>query len=169
MTEAAASNVRLALYQPDIPQNAGNLFRTAACFGVAVDVIEPCGFAFSNSRMRRAGMDYLDQLTLQRHESWQAYQSMPRAGRLVLLTTKGDVTMPEFRFAQGDTLMLGRESAGVPEDVHQAADVRLGLPMTPGVRSLNVAVSGAIAMFEALRQLHGLPVSNSMPAPEHTG
>ena len=162
MAERPVSGVRLALYQPDIPQNTGNLFRTAVCFGVAVDVIEPCGFALSDSRMRRAGMDYIDLLDLSRHASWQAYQDVPRAGRLVLLTTKGDAALPDFAFQPGDTLLLGRESAGVPDDVHAAADVSLCLPMATGARSMNVAVSGAIAMFEALRQLQGLPPSNTL-------
>ncbi len=164
MVDTSPHGLSLALYQPDIPQNAGNLFRTAACFGVPVDVIEPCGFALSDSRMRRAGMDYLDHLTLRRHASWQAFMNAERGGRLVLLTTKGDVALPDFGFLKSDTLLLGRESAGVPDDVHDIADVRLSLPMAAGVRSLNVAVSGAIALFEALRQLQALPVSNTMPS-----
>ena len=156
--------VELALFEPDIPQNTGNLFRTAACFGVPVHVIEPCGFVLSHSRMRRAGMDYLDHLTMVRHDSWRAFRDDGPTGRLVLLTTKGDETLPDFRFSPGDVLLLGRESAGVPDDVHAAADVRLSLPMTAEVRSLNVAVSGAIAVFEALRQLQGLPSTRTMPA-----
>ncbi len=164
MTNSDKPPIELALYEPDIPQNAGNLFRTAACFGVPVHVIEPCGFVLSHSRMRRAGMDYLEHLKMIRHDSWRAFQDGGPKGRLVLLTTKGDASLPGFSFAAGDVLLLGRESAGVPDDVHAAADIRLSLPMTAEVRSLNVAVSGAVAVFEALRQLHALPGSHSMSA-----
>lgn len=152
--------VSLALYQPDIPQNAGNLFRTAACFSVPVHVIEPCGFALSHAKMRRAGMDYMTHVEMHRHANWTQFQTEKPAGRTVLLTTKGEQSLPDFRFVTGDTLLLGRESAGVPDDVHDSADVRLMLPMMQGLRSMNVAVAGAIAVFEALRQLQGLPSPN---------
>ncbi len=152
-----AAMLHLALYQPDIPQNAGNLFRTAACLGVPVHVIEPTGFALGDARMRRASMDYLDLLEMIRHPSWQRFQADRPQGRLVLLTTRADKVLPDFAFLPGDTLLLGQESAGVPASVHGAADARLRLPMRLGVRSLNVAVTGAVAMFEALRQLGGLP------------
>lgn len=152
--------MRLALYQPDIPQNTGAILRLAACFGLAVDVIEPCGFAFDDRRMRRAGMDYLDHVELHRHRSWEAYRAARagEAGRLVLLTTKAEVPHTEVRFEGADSLLLGRESAGVPEDVHAAADVRIRIPMRAGLRSLNVAMAAAIVAGEAMRQL-GYPES----------
>jgi tRNA (cytidine/uridine-2'-O-)-methyltransferase len=152
--------MRLALYQPDIPQNTGAILRLAACFGLPVDVIEPCGFVFDDRRMRRAGMDYLDQVELHRHRSWETYQSARAgtAGRLVLLTTKAAVPHTEVRFEASDSLLLGRESAGVPDDVHAAADVRIRIPMRAGLRSLNVAMAAAIVAGEAMRQL-GYPSS----------
>lgn len=143
----------LALFQPDIPQNAGSLFRTAACLGVPVHLIEPCGFVLNDAKMRRAGMDYMSHVQLSRHQSWSAYLRDRPVGRLVLLTTKGESTLPGFRFAAGDTLLMGRESAGVPDDVQSACDARVALSMAPGLRSMNVAVCGGIALFEALRQL----------------
>jgi tRNA (cytidine/uridine-2'-O-)-methyltransferase len=147
--------MRLALYQPDIPQNTGAILRLAACFGLPVDVIEPCGFAFDDRRMRRAGMDYLDHVELHRHRSWDAYRSARAgtAGRLVLLTTKAAVRHTEVRFEASDSLLLGRESAGVPEDVQAAADLRIRIPMRAGLRSLNVAMAAAIVAGEAMRQL----------------
>lgn len=154
--------VSFALFEPDIPQNAGNVFRTAACFGVPVHVIEPCGFALSHSKLRRAGMDYIDHLTLVQHSSWAQFVSAKPYQRLVLLTTKGDVSLPQFEFQSGDCLLLGRESAGVPDDVHDFADVRLGLPMREGLRSLNVSVAAAVAGFEALRQLLALPTTHTI-------
>lgn len=156
------SAVSFALFEPDIPQNAGNIFRTAACLGMSVHVIEPCGFALSHSKLRRAGMDYIDHLTLVRHDSWTQFTQAKPYERLVLLTTKGDVVLPDFEFQAGDCLLLGRESAGVPDQVHDFANVQLGLPMSEGVRSLNVSVAAAITGFEALRQLQGLPSSNTM-------
>jgi tRNA (cytidine/uridine-2'-O-)-methyltransferase len=152
--------MRLALYQPDIPQNTGAILRLAACFGLPVDVIEPCGFVFDDRRMRRAGMDYLEHVELQRHRSWEAYQSMRagKAGRLILLTTKGAVPHVDVRFEAADSLLLGRESAGVPDEVHAAADLRIRIPMRPGLRSLNVAMAAAIVAGEAMRQL-GFPES----------
>jgi tRNA (cytidine/uridine-2'-O-)-methyltransferase len=152
--------MRLALYQPDIPQNTGAILRLAACFGLPVDVIEPCGFAFDDRRMRRAGMDYLDHVELHRHRSWDAYRTARsgKPGRLVLLTTKASVPYAEVRFEAADTLLLGRESAGVPDEVHAAADVRIRIPMRPGLRSLNVAMAAAIVAGEAMRQL-GYPES----------
>ncbi|MDP4796022.1 MAG: tRNA (cytidine(34)-2'-O)-methyltransferase [Rhodospirillales bacterium] len=149
--------VNLALFEPDIPQNAGNLFRTAACFDIPVHVIEPCGFALSDSKMRRAGMDYMAHVVLHRHQNWQRFQMERGNGRLILLTTRCESRLQDFSFARGDTLLLGRESAGVPEDVHNAADARVILPMKAGVRSMNVAVAGGIVLFEALRQLQALP------------
>jgi tRNA (cytidine/uridine-2'-O-)-methyltransferase len=152
--------MRLALYQPDIPQNTGAILRLAACFGMPVDLIEPCGFVFDDRRLRRAGMDYLEYVDLQRHSSWEAYQTARagRQGRLILLTTRVAVPYIECRFEATDSLLLGRESAGVPEEVHAAADVRLLIPMRPGLRSLNVAMAAAIVAGEAMRQL-GFPGS----------
>lgn len=141
--------LRLALYQPDIAPNAGTMFRMAACFGVAVDLIEPAGFRTDDRRLRRAAMDYVDHLDLTRHTSWDAYTP---PGRLILLTTKGTLPYTEFTFAPNDTLMVGQESAGVPYSVHQSADARLVIPMSPSLRSLNVAVAAAMVLGEALRQ-----------------
>jgi tRNA (cytidine/uridine-2'-O-)-methyltransferase len=151
--------MRLALYQPDIPQNTGAMLRLAACFGVAVDVIEPCGFVWSDRRLRRAGMDYLDGVALTRHESWVAFQAARAAvrGRLVLLTTQGSTSYADFAFRPSDTLLVGRETAGVPADIHAAADARLVIPMRAGVRSLNVALAAAVVLGEALRQTGQLP------------
>lgn len=152
--------MRLALYQPDIPQNTGAILRLAACLGLPVDVIEPCGFVFDDRRMRRAGMDYLDHVELLRHRSWEAYQAVraAKAGRLILLTTKGSVPHIQCRFEATDSLLLGRESEGVPEEVHAAADLHIRIPMRPGLRSLNVALAAAIVAGEAMRQL-GFPES----------
>jgi tRNA (cytidine/uridine-2'-O-)-methyltransferase len=149
--------MRLALYQPDIPQNTGAILRLAACFSVAVDIIEPCGFPLDDRRMRRAGMDYIEQVTLSRHSSWQAFQADRPAGRLILLTTSGDAVFPDIRFQREDILLLGRESAGVPAEVHGAADLRLRIPMRPGLRSLNVALSAAMVLSEAMRQTGSFP------------
>ncbi len=151
-----SSSLRLALYQPDIPQNAGTSIRLSACLGVGIDVIEPCGFVFSDANFRRAGMDYLLSADVTRHESWQSFLSQ-RRGRIVLLTTKATLPYTQFAFAPTDTLLLGRESAGVPDDVHAAADASIRIPMRPEMRSLNVAVAGAMVLGEALRQVAGFP------------
>jgi tRNA (cytidine/uridine-2'-O-)-methyltransferase len=144
--------MRLALYEPDIPQNTGTMLRLAACLGVPVDLIEPCGFVWSDRRLRRSGMDYLEGVSLTRHASWAAFRADRGAGRLVLLTTSGDVAHTGFAFRLSDTLLVGRESAGVPAEVHEAADARVVIPMVPGARSLNVALAAALALGEALRQ-----------------
>lgn len=152
--------MRLVLFQPDIAQNAGTLFRLAACLGVPVDVIEPCGFHLDDRRLRRAALDYLDALDLTRHVSWQAYrETFARAGggRLVLLTTGGQTPYTAFAFRPDDRLMVGRESAGVPEAVHRAADARLRIPIRPGLRSINVALAAAMVLGEALRQTAQAP------------
>lgn len=150
--------MRLALFEPDIPQNTGALLRLAACFGVAVDLIEPLGFVLDDRRLRRAGLDYLTLASIRRHSSWQTFVADRDGGsRLVLLTTGGDVALHRFRFDVTDTLLLGRESAGVPEHVHCAAAARIVIPLAPGARSLNVALAGAIAVAEALRQTSGFP------------
>jgi tRNA (cytidine/uridine-2'-O-)-methyltransferase len=145
--------LRLALFEPDIPQNTGTLLRLAACFGVGVDLIEPCGFLLDDRRLRRAALDYLALAAIRRHASWDEFRRARDAGsRLVLLTTAGSEPLPRFAFAADDTILLGRESAGVPAFVHAAADRRVRIPLQPGARSLNVAVAGAIALAEALRQ-----------------
>ncbi len=150
------ADVRLALYEPDIPQNTGAILRLGACLGVAVDIIEPCGFVLDDRRLRRAGMDYLDRARMTRHVSWPAFLGDHR-GRLVLLTTRGENRLAGFRFRRGDTIVLGRESAGVPEPVHAAAEARVVIPMTEGARSLNVALAAALALGEALRQTGQFP------------
>lgn len=147
--------MRLALFEPDIPQNAGSLIRLGTCLGLGVDLIEPCGFLLTDRGLRRAGMDYLKSADFRRHESWDRFQDHFRQepeGRLVLLTTRGDQPYTDFRFRPGDTLMVGRESAGVPSHVHAAADARLVIPMMPGRRALNVAQAAAMVLGEALRQ-----------------
>ncbi|MFQ5775479.1 MAG: tRNA (cytidine(34)-2'-O)-methyltransferase [Kiloniellaceae bacterium] len=148
--------MRLALFEPDIPQNTGALLRLCACLGVPVDIIEPCGFVLDDRRLRRAGMDYLERVQMTRHRSWAAYRRAA-PGRLVLLTTKGDMPYCEFAFEAEDNLMVGRESAGVPQDVHAAADARLAIPMRPGLRSVNVALAAAMVLGEALRQTGRFP------------
>jgi tRNA (cytidine/uridine-2'-O-)-methyltransferase len=149
--------MNLALFEPDIPQNTGAMLRLAACFGVPVDVIEPCGFVWSEARMNRAGMDYIDHAKIRRHADWDAFQSdlTERKSRLVLLTTKGTTPYFDFKFRADDTLLMGRESAGVPDHVHAAAQGRLVIPMQPNCRSLNVAQAAAIVTAEALRQTGG--------------
>jgi len=150
--------MRLALFEPDIPQNAGTLIRLGACLGVAVDIIEPCGFVLSDRRLRRAGMDYLSLAHVERHQSWAAFRAaLPSEARLVLLTTRAALPYHRFAFAPTDVLLLGRETAGVPDAVHEAAAARLVVPMLPGRRSLNVALAGAMALGEALRQTAGFP------------
>jgi tRNA (cytidine/uridine-2'-O-)-methyltransferase len=146
--------LRLALYQPDIPQNTGTLLRLGACLGVPLDIIEPCGFALSDRQLRRAGMDYIDPAGYRRHADWDAFHRQ-HSGRLLLLTTAGDQAFQDFSYSAGDTLMMGRESAGVPAEVHEAAAARLVIPMKPGQRSLNVALAAAMVLTEALRQTGG--------------
>lgn len=148
--------MRIALYEPDIPQNAGALIRLGACMGVGIDIIEPCGFLFSDRGLKRAGMDYLDSARIERHPSWAAFLAA-RAGRIVLLTTRAEQSYAGFAFRAGDILLLGRESAGVPDAVHDRADARLRIPLKPGLRSLNVALAGAMVLGEALRQTGGFP------------
>jgi tRNA (cytidine/uridine-2'-O-)-methyltransferase len=150
---------RVALYQPDIPQNTGTILRLAACLGVEAHIIEPAGFPTSDRAFRRADMDYLDQVALTRHASWQAFAGWRKSdgGRLVLFTTSASIRFFEYDFRPEDILLFGRESAGVPEPVHQAADARLVIPMQEGLRSLNVAVAAAIGLSEAMRQLGAWP------------
>ncbi|MBL8691200.1 MAG: tRNA (cytidine(34)-2'-O)-methyltransferase [Rhodospirillaceae bacterium] len=149
--------MRLALYQPDIPQNAGALLRLGACLGVPVDLIEPAGFAIDNRRISRAAMDYFAQADLTRHASWERYLADRKPGRLVLLTTRAHVSHLDFAFRPDDTLLLGQESAGVPDGVRQVCDDQIRVPMRPGLRSLNVALAAALVLGEALRQTKGFP------------
>ncbi|MBL4806826.1 MAG: tRNA (cytidine(34)-2'-O)-methyltransferase [Rhodobacteraceae bacterium] len=144
--------MRLAAFQPDIALNLGAMIRLCACFGVPLDVIEPCGFPFSVKALRRSAMDYADIAEIQRHVSWESFQET-RKGRLILLSTKAAVPFWDFKFQPGDTLMTGRESAGVPDDVHAAADAAVIIPMPGGGRSLNVAMSAGMVLSEAARQL----------------
>jgi tRNA (cytidine/uridine-2'-O-)-methyltransferase len=147
------SSCRLALFQPDIAPNVGAILRLGACLGVPVHVIEPCGFPFSPHAWRRQAMDYAGLADLHRHDSWAAFLAERPPGRLVAMTTKGEDSLWDFRFEPGDTLLMGRESAGLPDQVHAAADARLLIPMQPGARSLNVAMAAAISVAEAGRQL----------------
>jgi tRNA (cytidine/uridine-2'-O-)-methyltransferase len=147
--------MRLALYEPDIPQNLGAFIRLAACLGTPLDIIEPCGFPVDDRRIRRAAMDYVDLARIRRHASWDAFGRDRGPGRLVLLTTAGATGLPRARFEADDILLLGRESAGVPAEVHEAADLRVRVPMQPGARSLNVALAAAMVLSEALRQTDG--------------
>jgi tRNA (cytidine/uridine-2'-O-)-methyltransferase len=156
--------MRLALFEPDIPQNTGALIRLGACLGVPVDIIEPCGFLWSDAKLKRAGMDYLGQADLTRHASWAAFKAASAGARLVLLTTKAATSYLDFAFGPTDILLLGRESAGVPEAVHASAAARLFVPMRKGLRSLNVAMAGAIVTAEALRQTGGFPAHTGVAA-----
>jgi len=150
--------MRLALYEPDIPQNTGTILRLAACLGVPVDLIGPAGFDSSDRALRRAGLDYLEHVELARHASFAAFEAARRSAgaRLLLLSTRGDTVYTSFTFSPADTLLLGRESAGVPPPVHAAADARLRIPMRAGLRSLNIAVAAAMVLGEALRQTDAL-------------
>lgn len=152
--------MRLALFQPDIPQNTGTILRLAACVGVPVDVIGPTGFDMTDRALRRAGLDYLAHVSITRHDDWESFlqtRTATSAGRLVLLTARGSERHVSFRYLPDDTLLLGRESAGVPDAVHGAVDARVRIPMRPEARSLNVAVSAAMVLGEALRQTDGFP------------
>ena len=156
--------MRLALYQPDIPQNAGAMMRTAACLGVAVDIIEPCGFVLGDRGLRRAAMDYLDGVDLSRHSSWETFmeaRAPGAAGRLVLLSTRAECPYAAFAFRADDVLLVGRESAGVPDAVHGAVDARVRVPMVGEMRSLNVAAAAAMILGEALRQTGGFAENGS--------
>ncbi|KRB81153.1 rRNA methyltransferase [Sphingomonas sp. Root710] len=148
--------MRIALHQPDIAGNVGTILRLAACFGVGVDIIEPCGFAFSDRALKRSRMDYAADAAVIRHADWAEFDA-ERRGRLILLSTQADVTLVNSRFEPGDILLFGSEGAGVPPHVHDRADLRVRIPMRPGFRSLNVAVSAGIALAEALRQTEGFP------------
>ena len=146
--------MQVALFQPDIPQNTGTILRLCACLGAAAHIIEPAGFAVSDRHFRRAGMDYLDHVSLMRHDSWSKFEQWRKDGgyRLILFTTKGATSYLEYRYGAADILLFGRESAGVPDEVVSKADARLLIPIKPGLRSLNVAMAAAMALGEALRQ-----------------
>ncbi len=150
--------MRIALYQPDIPQNTGTILRLCACFGIEAHIIEPAGFPTTDRAFHRAGMDYLDAVTIRRHRSWTEFESWRRGEhhRLLLFTTAAPLSYLDYRYEAEDVLLFGRESAGVPAEVREAADARLRIPMRPGLRSLNVAVAAAIAAGEALRQTGGM-------------
>jgi len=154
--------MRLALYQPDIAQNVGTILRLGACLSVGIDIIEPCGFPFGDASLKRAGLDYLDHASFIRHPSWNAFLASSPA-RIVLLTTKAEQSYASFAFETSDTLLLGRESAGVPPEVAARADARLKIPLVPGMRSLNVAVAGAMVLGEALRQTGQFPQEIARP------
>ena len=149
----------VALYEPDIAQNAGAIMRTCACLGVDAAIIEPAGFRMGDSRFKRAVMDYFDAVSIVRHDSWRKFDAWRRASgrRLVSLTTRGETNLWDFAFQPGDIILVGRESVGVPDNVEAEADVRLRIPIRPPLRSLNVGVAATIAMTEALRQLGLLP------------
>jgi tRNA (cytidine/uridine-2'-O-)-methyltransferase len=150
--------MRIALYQPDIPQNTGTVLRLCACLGIEAHIIEPAGFPTSDRAFRRAGMDYLDAVAIVRHPSWRDFEAWRRAHayRLVLFTTAATLTYLDYTFATDDILLFGRESAGVPQEIHAAADARLVIPLRPGLRSLNIAMAAAMAAGEALRQIGGM-------------
>ncbi|MGE8134746.1 tRNA (cytidine(34)-2'-O)-methyltransferase [Novosphingobium subterraneum] len=153
--------MHIALFEPEIAGNVGNVMRTAACLGAQVHLIEPLGFPWDDRRVRRAAMDYIDHVEVTRHASFAAFRqttgSGTRPGRLVLFTTKTSASIYDFAFQPGDILLFGKESAGVTAEVAQAADARVRIPMRPEVRSMNLAASAAIALAEALRQTGGLP------------
>jgi tRNA (cytidine/uridine-2'-O-)-methyltransferase len=153
--------MRLALFQPEIPQNTGTLLRLSACLNVSIDIIEPCGFVISDKNLKRAGMDYIQQAHLNRHSSWQVFltslQTQTPSPRLVLLTPHTSTNYTDFTFQQDDILMVGRESNGVPPEVFNACQAHVKIPMTPGSRSINMALSAAMVLGEALRQTHQFP------------
>ena len=146
--------MRIALYQPDIPQNAGNIFRLGACLGVSVDIIEPTGFIFDDKRFKRSAMDYLDHIDYKKHIDWQHFYDWTKKNnfRLILMTTKSETSLYNFKFNLSDILLFGRESAGVPENIHNIVDHRLTIPMKEGVRSINLSSSVALVLGESLRQ-----------------
>ena len=150
--------MRIALYQPDIPQNTGNIFRLGACMGVAVDIIEPTGFVFDDKKFRRSAMDYIDHLEYKKHNDWQHFYQWIKENkfRLILMTTKSEDSLYNFEFRSSDILLFGRESAGVPDNIHQIVDHRLTIPMKDGVRSINLSSSVALVLGESLRQTNQL-------------
>jgi len=158
--------LNIALFQPDMAANAAAAIRLAACFGLPVSIIEPMGFVWDEKRLRRVGMDYLDGADIKRWPSWRAFDAArrERGQRLVLLTTRADQAYHRAAYRQGDILLGGRESAGVPDDVHDAADLSVRLPMAPGLRSLNLVTAMSMVLGEALRQTDGFPIPGDSPA-----
>ena len=150
--------MRIALFQPDIPQNTGNIFRLGACLGVPVDIIEPTGFAFDDKKFKRSAMDYIDYLDYKRHIDWQHFLdwSQENKFRLVLMTTKSKQSFYKFQFHLSDILLFGRESAGVPDNIHQIVDHRLTIPMKEGVRSISLSSAVALVIGEGLRQTNSI-------------
>ena len=146
--------MRIALYQPDIPQNTGNIFRLGACLGISVDIIEPTGFIFDDKKFKRSAMDYIDHINYKRHIDWQHFYDWAKGNefRLILMTTKSKKSLYSFEFHPSDILLFGRESAGVPENIHNIVDHRLTIPMKNGVRSINLSSSVALVLGEGLRQ-----------------
>ena len=150
--------MRIALYEPDIPQNTGNIFRLGACLGIVVDIIEPAGFLFDDKKFRRSAMDYIDHINYKRHIDWEHFYDWTKKNnfRLILMTTKSETSLYNFKFNPSDILLFGRESAGVPENIHNIVDHRLTIPMKEGVRSINLSSSVALVLGEALRQTNQL-------------
>lgn len=148
--------MRLALFQPDIPQNTGAIIRLTACFGIPLDIIEPCGFILSDTKLRRSGMDYVNLANIERHISWDAFIKERKQSRLVLITTRAEDSLKQFAFNDNDTLILGRESSGVPQAVHNAIPEKVRIPMDKKARSLNVSIAAGIILWEALRQTRNL-------------
>ena len=149
--------MRISLYQPDIAGNVGAVLRTAACFGVACDIIEPCGFAFSERALKRAGMDYAAHVEIARHPDWAAFLASVGNARIILMSSKASIPLPTFQFRPDDILLMGSESSGAPAAVHDRADARVYIPMASGFRSLNISVSAGIALAEGLRQTGQFP------------
>ena len=149
--------MRIALYQPDMAGNVGAVLRTSACFGVICDIIEPCGFAFSERALKRSGMDYMDHVQIQRHADWSTFLETLDGARIVLMSSKASTPLPQFTFQPDDIILMGSESKGAPPEVHARADARVCIPMAAGFRSLNISVSAGIALAEGLRQTHSFP------------
>ena len=152
--------MRIALYEPDIPQNTGAIIRLASCFDIGVDIIEPCGFVFSSRRLKRSGMDYIDRVDIKLYSSWKKFYELYHVNiktRIILLTTKGDISHTKFSYNTDDILLLGRESAGVPDAVHLAVNSRIIVPIVTEARSLNIVTSAAMVLGEALRQTNTYP------------
>lgn len=152
--------MRIALYQPEIAGNVGAILRTAACFEVACDIIEPCGFAFSHRALKRAGMDYAERVEIKRHPDWKAFEAtaISTNSRIILMSSKASIALPSFAFESSDILLMGSESSGAPDAVHARADARVHIPMAAGFRSLNISVAAGIALAEGLRQTGQFPL-----------
>jgi len=150
--------MRIALYQPDIPQNTGNIFRLGACLGISVDIIEPTGFIFDHKKFKRSAMDYINHIDFKRHIDWKHFYNWAQKSkfRLILMTTKSKQSFYNFEFHSSDILLFGRESAGVPNNVHEIVDQRLTIPMKEGVRSINLSSSVALVLGEGLRQTNSI-------------